>query len=546
MTSVHGITVFGGTFPAEIWNAFYSGVGVPCQYFQVPAEPVELGPVRPAATRPPPPPRASPPAKEHGESTATGGAAGGRRTAMTRTLYAPGAGTQQPGPGPQPRRPAPSRRPHRLRRRRWGSADCGGAGGGPLSRARLRGVGTAGLAGLLICAVPLAAPGTGLVPSAVGDGPDWLLGLYGGGTGIGPGPYLGLLCLAFAAYLCVIAGATALPRAPAVVGDRRARRGLRPGAAAALPGRLQLHLLRAARAPSTASTPTCTSPPSGLRTPPSSTSGGRTSVSAYGPLFTLLSYPLGSVGVPVALWTMKAVTAVSVLGVAVLCARLAPARGLDPRLSAALVALNPLVLVHVVGGAHNEGADDARRDRRGRRGARAARGHGRRRHPRLGRDQGLGPLRGAIRPDRVRPAGALPARRRPCGRRPGCRGGDRLRPPRARRDRARRREPGAREPPQPSPSRRSAQRRRLRFQLAGCPAALRAGASPGCCAGPGAGPTGSGPPAGPGSRCWPPAPGCFPGTCSGRFRSRRSPGTALLVLAVLAFTALHLATRVPL
>ncbi len=43
------------------------------------------------------------------------------------------------------------------------------------------------------------------------------------------------------------------------------------------------------------------------------------------------------------------------LGLAALVARLAPARGVDPLRAAAFVALNPLVLVHVVGGAHNDG-----------------------------------------------------------------------------------------------------------------------------------------------------------------------------------------------
>ncbi len=42
------------------------------------------------------------------------------------------------------------------------------------------------------------------------------------------------------------------------------------------------------------------------------------------------------------------------LALAVLVARLAPARGVDPIRAAAFVALNPLVLVHVVGGAHND------------------------------------------------------------------------------------------------------------------------------------------------------------------------------------------------
>ena len=34
MTSVHGITVFGGTFPAEIWHSLYTGGGVPCEEFE--------------------------------------------------------------------------------------------------------------------------------------------------------------------------------------------------------------------------------------------------------------------------------------------------------------------------------------------------------------------------------------------------------------------------------------------------------------------------------------------------------------------------------
>jgi hypothetical protein len=52
---------------------------------------------------------------------------------------------------------------------------------------------------------------------------------------------------------------------------------------------------------------------------------------------------------------LKALAAASVLGIAALVARLAAARGVDPVRAAAFVALNPLVLVHVVGGAHNDG-----------------------------------------------------------------------------------------------------------------------------------------------------------------------------------------------
>jgi len=77
--------------------------------------------------------------------------------------------------------------------------------------------------------------------------------------------------------------------------------------------------------------------------------------SAYGPLFTLLTYPLAWLSIGVAVAVLKAVAALSVLGIAALTGRIAAWRGADPHRAAAFVALNPLVLVHVVGGAHNDG-----------------------------------------------------------------------------------------------------------------------------------------------------------------------------------------------
>ena len=76
--------------------------------------------------------------------------------------------------------------------------------------------------------------------------------------------------------------------------------------------------------------------------------------SAYGPLFTLATYPLAWLPVEVAIYALKAISATAVLAIAVLVARLAPGRGIDPLRAAAFVALNPLVLVHVVGGPHND------------------------------------------------------------------------------------------------------------------------------------------------------------------------------------------------
>ena len=82
--------------------------------------------------------------------------------------------------------------------------------------------------------------------------------------------------------------------------------------------------------------------------------GSIDAVSAYGPIFTLLTYPLSPLGVPAAFWILKTVAALSSLGIVWLVWRIAQRLGRDPFGPALAVGLNPLVLVHVVGGAHNE------------------------------------------------------------------------------------------------------------------------------------------------------------------------------------------------
>ncbi len=77
--------------------------------------------------------------------------------------------------------------------------------------------------------------------------------------------------------------------------------------------------------------------------------------SAYGPLFTLATYPLAWLPVGTAVAALKAAAACAVLAIAALVGRLAAIRGIGPLRASAFVALNPLVLVHVVGGAHNDG-----------------------------------------------------------------------------------------------------------------------------------------------------------------------------------------------
>jgi penicillin-binding protein 1A len=44
MTSVHGTTVFGGTFPAQIWHSLYASGGVSCEEFEPPEQEVSWAP----------------------------------------------------------------------------------------------------------------------------------------------------------------------------------------------------------------------------------------------------------------------------------------------------------------------------------------------------------------------------------------------------------------------------------------------------------------------------------------------------------------------
>jgi hypothetical protein len=74
----------------------------------------------------------------------------------------------------------------------------------------------------------------------------------------------------------------------------------------------------------------------------------------YGPLFTLASYALAFTGVTVMFWTIKVVTALASLALVWLVWWCARRLGLPPVASAALVGLNPILLVYGVGGAHND------------------------------------------------------------------------------------------------------------------------------------------------------------------------------------------------
>ncbi len=100
MSSVHGIIVFGGTFPADIWHSFYSNAGVECKTYETPAEKISWSPFFGSYTASAPTPRDQSKNKDGTDSGPSTSADGS--TYYDPNLYAPGAGE---GPAPLP--PAP-------------------------------------------------------------------------------------------------------------------------------------------------------------------------------------------------------------------------------------------------------------------------------------------------------------------------------------------------------------------------------------------------------------------------------------------------------
>jgi penicillin-binding protein 1A len=103
MTAVHGIIVFGGTFPAEIWNHLYANGEIPCEEFDEPSQQIVWASYSGQFTQSAPgsgAKSAAQKAKEAGEELPGQAAVGG----YDPNAYAPGAGQE---PAPLPAQPEP-------------------------------------------------------------------------------------------------------------------------------------------------------------------------------------------------------------------------------------------------------------------------------------------------------------------------------------------------------------------------------------------------------------------------------------------------------
>ncbi len=75
---------------------------------------------------------------------------------------------------------------------------------------------------------------------------------------------------------------------------------------------------------------------------------------AYGPLYTLLSYPLALLGLKGAVWGAKVMALAASAGTLALTWRCARIRGYDPPTALLVVGANPLYVLYGLGGAHND------------------------------------------------------------------------------------------------------------------------------------------------------------------------------------------------
>jgi hypothetical protein len=207
---------------------------------------------------------------------------------------------------------------------------------------------------LILSAIPLALAGPRLVPATVGGEPRWLLGPYGDGLRIDGARFFAFFIVAFVGYVLVVATTTVLPRR-VLWGAIVAAVALFALAPPLLSQDVFSYISYARLGADHGLNPYTAVPADVPNDPALPFVGWRDVTSDYGPLFTLGSYPAGLVRVPAALWMFKILAAGSVLGLTALVARIAAGQGTDPARAAAFIGLNPLVLVHVVAGAHNDG-----------------------------------------------------------------------------------------------------------------------------------------------------------------------------------------------
>ena len=224
------------------------------------------------------------------------------------------------------------------------------------SRARLGQLGLFGLlaTGLLISVA--AAHTDAILPESARPIPGWLAGPFGGANfGLGVGPLLVVLALMFVSY-AIAAQAGSRLSARAVVMTIAALHALVLLAPPLLSTDVFSYQAYARMGSLYGANPYLQGPHAIALDSVYPFIGWKwvSTPTAYGPVFTVLSYVLAPLSIAASALAYKAIAALSSLALVALVWNAARLRGLDPVRAAALVGLNPLLVVYGVGGGHND------------------------------------------------------------------------------------------------------------------------------------------------------------------------------------------------
>jgi Glycosyltransferase family 87 len=215
------------------------------------------------------------------------------------------------------------------------------------------------LCGLVLTAtvISVAAAQTDLLlPESVRPIPAWLAGPFGGvGMGLGAGGLIAALVVMFLSYAIAVRVADQLsPRA--VLMTIAAMHALVLLAPPLLSTDVFSYQAYARMGAVYGLNPYTSGPGTILVDPLYSYIGAKWvgTPTAYGPVFTIVSYVLAPLSIATSALAYKAFAALASLATVALVWNVARARGVDPVKAAALVGLNPLVVVYGVGGGHND------------------------------------------------------------------------------------------------------------------------------------------------------------------------------------------------
>jgi alpha-1,6-mannosyltransferase len=201
-----------------------------------------------------------------------------------------------------------------------------------------------------------AAHTDSLLPESVRPIPSWLAGPFAGtGLGLGVAPLIALLAVMFGCY-AIVAGTADRLSGRTVLMAIAALHALVLLAPPLLSTDVFSYQAYARMGDLYATNPYLQGPHAIALDPVYPFIGAKwvTMPTAYGPVFTLLSYVLAPLSIAASVLTYKAIAAVASLALVAFTWNSARLRGLDPVRSAALVGLNPLIVLYGVGGGHND------------------------------------------------------------------------------------------------------------------------------------------------------------------------------------------------